>query len=637
MARIAVVENESLVALDLVRTLEQAGHEVLGPFEDAASFFDAIAPLPDAALPALALLDISLPGDTDGIGIAEALAARGRTGSVFLTAHEEETVLDRAKKVRPLGFIVKPFGQRELLRTIDMALYRWTMDRRLMESEVRYRNLFERGIAARFVCDRLGKITDRNPAFDGLFGARAADIAGMLPDSAWEGILRTFDAGGRYGPAEHAFTLFDGSIRRVLLSLSLLSPDASDAPDISGEVVDQTEEAVLRESVAQSSKMEAMGRLASGVAHDFNNVLTAIMGHATLMKNDLPADSKAREDLEGVLAASARASDITRQLLGFSRKRSYAPQSVDPRESLRNSERMLRRLAGERVAFSCECDARVPRVMADPTQMEQVFLNLVMNSRDALEGQANARILARVLPARLDAERRIGTTVLPEGDYAIIEVADNGRGMAPAVASRMFEPFFTTKGEGRGTGLGLSILHDMAENSNGAIAVETGEGQGTTISLWLPALADAVPPHATEIRGTDSAASPESGDAGETARLPEGLRILLVEDDGIVLSSLSRAFERAGAEVVAVHNPGEAVLAAERAPCELLVTDLVMPFMDGFELAGRLLGTGRASKVLYMTGKPDLDLSRADGWPLLEKPFSAERLIAAAREALRAR
>ena len=638
MARIAVIENESLIALDVARTLERAGYGILGPFEDAVSFFEATATLDDASSPSLALVDINLPGDRDGIEIAEMLALGGRTGVVFLTAHEEASTLERAKKTRPLGYIVKPFGQRDLLRTVDMALYRCTMDRRLTESERRYRTLFERDIAARFVCDRKGRIGQKNHSFETLFGSDCTDITGLLRmPERWTDALHSLDSGGVFGPVELDLRGPGGTDRRVIFALCLLPDDASGEAVISGEAVDQTEETMLRESVAQSRKMEAMGRLASGVAHDFNNVLTAIMGHATLLKGDLPSGSKALEDLDGILAASEKASALTRQLLAFSRRQRQDPRALDPAESLRGAERMLRRLVGERIAFTCEYSADMPKVMSDPAQIDQVFLNLVMNARDALEDRPNAWISARVASVRLDAARQVGDWMLKPGKYAVLEVADNGKGMTPEVASRIFEPFFTTKDAGRGTGLGLSILYGIASRSNGAIGVESRPGEGSTISLWLPAISGVPSPAETPASETTPSekARAASGDASSADRsLVRGLRILITEDEDIVLASLARVFERAGASVVAVRNPGEAVLAAEHSAFDLLVADIALPYMNGYDLADRLAREGRVGAVLFITGKSDTDRSLAAGRPLLEKPFANDALFQAVRAAL---
>ncbi len=678
MPLIAIVEDESLVSLDIARSLAKAGYAVAGPWNSAES---CLRSLEEGVKPDLLLVDIRLSGDIDGIELARTFSERNGPGAVFITAHSDDATLVRVNAAQPLGYLLKPFGERELLGTVGIALYRAGMERKLKESELRYRTLFERSISARFLCDSNGFFTGMNEAFSALCGPsprRSRRLWGV--ERRWEGIFSALAGDGRFGPEELGFNTDEGREIRVLASLASLGEEGKGIVSLQGELVDQTEAAALRDAVAQVQKMEAMGRLAGGVAHDFNNVLTAIMGHANLLRFGLNADADRSvfEDLDGIMHAAGKASGITKQLLAFSRKQPNSPRDIDLSHEVDASEKMFRRLAGEAILLTVEKGQDIPEVRADPVQISQTLINLVVNARDALEGRTDGIISITVEGRSLEKPRRIGNRELASGRYAVLEVADNGSGMPESVAAKVFEPFFTTKAEGKGTGLGLSIVYAAAVASGGAVGLETAPGQGSRFSIWLPAAprqAGADEAVDGKKRGTLAAAGAAvSGTAGASAssgispnlgansgasvtdgavksspatsefadpadaiaalRLPDGLRILLADDEEIVLGSLSRILSRAGAVVRAVRNPGEAILAAERESYDLLISDVIMPFMNGFDLAKRLKESGKTASSLFITGNPGVDRKMAGDSELLEKPFEAEDFLRAVLRAI---
>lgn len=678
MPLIAIVEDESLVSLDIARSLAKAGYAVAGPWNSAES---CLRSLEEGVKPDLLLVDIRLSGDIDGIELARTFSERNGPGAVFITAHSDDATLVRVNAAQPLGYLLKPFGERELLGTVGIALYRAGMERKLKESELRYRTLFERSISARFLCDSNGFFTGMNEAFSALCGPSPTSFRALLGDETlWDRILSSIAGYGRFGPEELGLVTDEGREIRVLASLASLGEEGKGIVSLQGELVDQTEAAALRDAVAQVQKMEAMGRLAGGVAHDFNNVLTAIMGHANLLRFGLNADADRSvfEDLDGIMHAAGKASGITKQLLAFSRKQPNSPRDIDLSHEVDASEKMFRRLAGEAILLTVEKGQDIPEVRADPVQISQTLINLVVNARDALEGRTDGIISITVEGRSLEKPRRIGNRELASGRYAVLEVADNGSGMPESVAAKVFEPFFTTKAEGKGTGLGLSIVYAAAVASGGAVGLETAPGQGSRFSIWLPAAprqAGADEAVDGKKRGTLAAAGAAvSGTAGASAssgispnlgansgasvtdgavksspatsefadpadaiaalRLPDGLRILLADDEEIVLGSLSRILSRAGAVVRAVRNPGEAILAAERESYDLLISDVIMPFMNGFDLAKRLKESGKTASSLFITGNPGVDRKMAGDSELLEKPFEAEDFLRAVLRAI---
>ncbi len=364
--------------------------------------------------------------------------------------------------------------------------------------------------------------------------------------------------------------------------------------------------------------MEAVGRLAGGVAHDFNNLLTAILGfsHLALQQVDDPA---LRADLEQVIVTAERAARLTSQLLAFSRQQPQTVKLADVAESLTALEPMLRCLIGADVALATEFAPNLGRVAVDPGQLEQVVMNLAVNARDAMQSGGRLTLRASTSVAEPD-ERR------PQG-YVVIEVADTGSGMDAETLARVFEPFFTTKEEGRGTGLGLSTVYGIVRQSGGTVSVESRPGVGTSFFVNLPI---ASPAAMTEAAG--AAASPAVTRGSET--------VLVVEDEQSVRAVLVAALMAGGYEVIEARDGADAErsgLNLERR-IDLLVTDVAMPGMSGWELARRLAAVRPNLRVLYLSGYADEATHQGTvvrGDPrFLQKPFVASRLLARVRDLL---
>ena len=380
--------------------------------------------------------------------------------------------------------------------------------------------------------------------------------------------------------------------------------------------LDETERRRLEAQLAESQRLESVGRLAGGVAHDFNNLLTVVLCCTEGMREDLasgrPVD---REDVEGIGVAGERARDLTRQLLAFARKQIVAPEVLDLNAIVGASERLLRRVLGEDVTLSTRLSPGLWRVRCDPAQVEQVILNLAVNARDAMPDGGRLQIETANVPAG-------GLPRLPDlagADWVRLTVRDSGTGMSPEVKAHLFEPFFTTKPTGQGTGLGLATVYGIVKQSGGQIHVESDPARGTGFDVLLPRLME------------EDVAAPGRVDGG-AARF--GGNVLLVEDDAGVREVAARALREGGFQVLDAGGAGDAMELATRSPgpVDVLVTDVVMPGMNGKALADELRRRRPALKVLFVSGYPDDIIGRHGvldpGVEILPKPFTPAALVA---------
>ena len=381
-------------------------------------------------------------------------------------------------------------------------------------------------------------------------------------------------------------------------------------------------EAELRasqEQLRQSQKMEAVGSLAGGIAHDFNNLLTAILGYCDLALEGIEPASTASSDVAEIRRAAERAAELTHQLLAFSRRQVLKPVVFSLGEAVEQTEKIMRRLISENIALELLVAGDTPLVRADPAQLEQVILNLAVNARDAMPrgGRLGVRTGARMVNRTLLTTG----TALPPGRYAILAVSDTGTGILPEVRERLFEPFFTTKPRGQGTGLGLATVYGIVQQTGGGIEVETEPGLGTTFTLYFPVAAASSEP----IREPEVPRQPAARGEGT---------ILLAEDDDAVRAIAREALERAGYRVLAAKDGATALSLEEQyaGPIDLLLTDVIMPGMNGRELAEALVARRPTLLVLFASGYSDnvlLDQGvLASGVSLLDKPFTPAALTA---------
>ncbi len=472
-----------------------------------------------------------------------------------------------------------------------------------------------------------GRYTRVNPSFGRILGYSSDEILArplfdfLHPDDLAKSRaeLGNLSMGEKSTHFENRYRCHDGSYR--VLSWSAVPADGV----VYAVARDVTEQRALEAQLRQAHKMEAVGKLAGGIAHDFNNLLSVMIGYTALALEDLPEGVPLRVDLQQVEKAARRAEALTKQLLAFSRRQILEPQIVDLNQRVRELDKLLSRLLGAHIELSLAVDQPVGRVYADPGQIDQVIMNLVLNARDAMPN--GGRLSLATAAVTLSAEDvAVQHGVMP-GAYVMLTVADTGIGMDAATMAQIFEPFFTLKEKGKGTGLGLSMAYGIIKQSGGHITVESSLSRGTTFRVYLPrteradVLSDCPPPVSTTVRrGTET--------------------IMLVEDNDAVRGTMRTILERQGYNLIEASHGDEALLLSAHydAPIHLLLTDVVMPGMNGRQLAERLLLARPRLKVLYVSGYTDDAIVHHGvidpGIAYLPKPVSPDALARKLRELL---
>lgn len=535
------------------------------------------------------------------------------------------------------------------LRECEDRRRRREVELALRASEVRFSRLAESGVIGIAIADVHGNLHDANDAFLKMIGysreelvdgsVRWADLAPPESMAANERALAQLQASGIATPWETESFRKDGSRLSVLVGAAMLEHPTciAFALDLSerkraelearSEVAkrEQAEGALelSRDQLRQAQKMEAVGRLAGGVAHDFNNVLSVILSYGELILEGLPPADPIRPDIGEICKAATRATSLTRQLLTFSRQRVVETRVIDLHAVLEGMHGMMERILGEDVELVCVAPPTAGRVKADPSQIEQVILNLVVNSRDAMP--TGGKLTIETSNITLDASYIEGHLAVTPGRYVMLAVSDTGAGMDRETQARIFEPFYTTKEVGKGTGLGLSTVFGIVQQSGGSIWVYSEPGKGTTFKIYLPrvdAEVDTVtrPPAPATLRGTET--------------------ILLVEDEEQVRAIVLSVLSRQGYVVMPARDARDALLLSERHPgtIDLLLTDVVMPHMSGPVLAKHLAAARPRMKVLCMSGYTDDSIVRHGvleaGVAFMQKPVTPSSLATKVREVL---
>jgi PAS domain S-box-containing protein len=505
-------------------------------------------------------------------------------------------------------------------------------EKAMRESEAEYRLLFEANPNPMWVYDlETLAFLAVNDAATQSYGYSRDEFLGMTikdirPPEELPRLAASLASGGDAGTARSTWRhrTRDGSLLDVEIVGSPLT--FRDRPAELILAHDVTARKRLEEQFRHAQKMEAVGRLAGGVAHDFNNLLTAILGHSELLLGDMaPADPR-RDDLTEIVQAAERAAALTRQLLAFSRQQVLEPQLLDVNAIVTQLSKMLHRLLGEDIDLNLALTPELGRIKADPGQIEQVLVNLAVNSRDAMPD--GGKLTIETWEQEVDQEQAHAAQPIIPGRYVMMGISDNGAGMDEGTRRRLFEPFFTTKEAGKGTGLGLSTVYGIVSQSGGYIWVYSEPGRGTTFKIYLPLADDADAPAVTV---------PEAPEAVVTSGWET---ILLVEDEAAVRKLAAEVLKRQGYHVVVTGSATEARAALQQldGPLHLLITDIVMPDLRGPELAEIVRAARPECKVLYMSGyAPEAVVRHGSiqaGRTFIGKPFSPAVFVRKARAVL---
>jgi two-component system cell cycle sensor histidine kinase/response regulator CckA len=502
------------------------------------------------------------------------------------------------------------------------------------DAENKYRTLVEQVAAISYIAELgiKGQWHYISPQVEAITGysqddwlANSCDWTRHIPQEDHPVIEAAEDASlrGERFQAEYRIVRKDGAV--IWVSDTAVVVSGSDShPVMEGIIVDITERKLLENQLQQSRRMEAVGRLAGGIAHDFNNLLTIIKGYAELAEQRTGMQPDLRSDIQQIENAAERASTLIRQLLAFSRRQVLQPKVIDLNAIVLGLDKLLGRLMGEHIEMRTRCGANVGHVKADPAQIEQVIMNLVVNARDAMP--KGGRLTVETVNVELDSTYARDHVSVKPGPYVMLAVSDSGTGMSRETVAHIFEPFYTTKESGQGTGLGLSTVYGIVKQSGGYIWVYSEPGKGTTFKVYLPRVAAPVEakPELVEL--------PAPGKGSET--------ILLVEDEEAVRELANRILSAKGYSVVAAKSTREAEQFAEKhgGKIHLLLTDIIMPGTSGRELAKRITARHPGTRVLYMSGYTDNVLAQGGvleaGLSFLQKPFTPAALVQKVRDVL---
>ncbi len=515
------------------------------------------------------------------------------------------------------------------------------MEEELREKEERFSLAAEQSHTFTWEVDAKGMYTYTHPVIEQVTGFSPAAVVGNMhfydftPTDIREefkaAAFKVFEARGTFRNMEGPAVRRDGSIVWGLISGSPIIDEAGNLVGYRGSTTDITERKDmdaerdrLREQLWQSQKMESIGRLAGGVAHDFNNMLNVILGHAELLLYDMDHDSPMKKDLEAIRKSAERSANLTQQLLAFARKQTNVPKTIDLNQTVESMLKMLRRLIGEDIELIWNPAEGLAPISIDPSQLDQILANLAINARDAI-GLQHGKITIETAAVYLDGPCDQVDMACPAGDYLVLTVGDNGCGIEEENLDKIFDPFFTTKPIGGGTGLGLSTVYGIVKQNMGCVKVYSKTGIGTTMRVYLPASEGPVE-MATEFDGPERGMESGSG------------TILLVEDEKAILEITQTILQKNGYRILATDNTDEAIRIARACDrkIDLLISDVVMPGMNGYDLAQLMNEIHPGLKTLFISGytqdiiKPGVP--EKGNINFLQKPFSIKQISAIVKQ-----
>lgn len=635
--RVLQIEDSESDAALIVRLLQKAGHEVFSHrVESAAELQAALESQPWDVI----IADYRLP-QFDAPSALRVLRETGLdTPFLVVSGTIGEDVAVEVMKAGAHDYLMKdqltrlaPAVEREI-REAKTRHSRRQAEEAIRRNEERFRTVLETSLDGFCVIDGEGRILDVTQAYCRLIGysreelvhMRISDLDVALDAAAVAQRIRENAERGSLG-FETRHRCKDGRIVDVEVGTTYMPHDGTHCAfvrDITARKRSERERASLANQLQQAQRLESVGRLAGGVAHDFNNLLTVINGYGDLLLRQLGQDDPLRKPVGEMRKAGERAAELTRQLLAVGRKQIIEPKPVNLNRAVTDSLDLLHRLLGEDIDLETRLAPGLGCVVADPAQVNQILMNLVVNARDAMPGRG--RLIIETANAELDPARLSGDPDMAPGSYVMLSVTDSGAGIPEEDRQRIFEPFFTTKSDGRSTGLGLSTVYGIVRQAGGSISVDSEPGRGSTFTIFLPRSLEPVAPE------TPPAIAPAVPRGKET--------VLVVEDMEDVRRFISVILRENGYRVLeAAAGPDALRLAGSYSgPIHLMLSDVVMPRMTGRELADRLTPQRPEMKVIYLSGYPADAIARRGvleaGVAYLAKPFSPESLAAKVREVL---
>lgn len=634
-ARILVVEDERIVAMSLRKQLQALGYKVVGQ----ASSGEAAVERARELRPDLVLMDIRLEGVMDGVAAAALIREQFHIPVVYLTAYSNQDILERAKVTEPFGYILKPYEDRELHVVIETALHKYRAERKLVESERRYRTTLNSVGDGIIAIDSQGRVTLLNPVAERITGWNQTDAAGQPLETVLPLVVgknkvtnpaRSALQDNMVHRLEPNFLLVTRDGREVLVDdrAAPLMVDGHDGPE--GAVLtfrDVTEQRRTEAALQQTQKLESLGLLAGGIAHDFNNLLTPVLGYAELLKHRVSGDPEAVHMIESIVTAANAAAKLTGQMLAYAGKGRFVVTLLDLSVVVREMAGLLSVSVSKKAELRYDLRDDLPAIEGDPSQVQQVVLNLLTNASESLgENPGVIQVSTRAVTA---TAADLASRFVPEpplaGDYVVLQVSDTGCGMTEETLSHIFDPFFTTKFMGRG--LGLAALLGIVRGHRGTLKVRTTPGRGTTFEVFFP-------------RSSQKAVTnrPEAIQA-------EPLRgtVLVADDEEAVRTLVERTLVGAGLQVLPVRDGREAVdaFAQRREEVGCVLLDLTMPRLSGNEALAQLRAIDPTMPVVIMSGySPEELAGRFDGQTLvgiIQKPFRPAQLVDLVRKALEQR
>jgi len=640
--------EDSAVDARLVKGILEHDENGIFTLQHALTLEEGLRLLAPDSLFRVILLDLGLPGTTGLETLRRVMPLAEGASVVVFTALQDEELGIAALREGAHDYVIK--GQihgGQLRRILRYAVERHKLSSELLAevkqralvqqalqlSEQRYRLLAETAPIGILLTNEQGMVIDANTQALRMFGYDRGELIGQSIEMLLPERFRCSHEGQRssYMKERHARPMAvgreltarrkDGTEFAVEIALAPLATD--DGVLVSSTIVDITERKKMEEQRRLSQRMEAIGKLSGGVAHDFNNLLAVILGCSDVLLDALPPDHPATRKIEMIRKAGASAVDLTRQLLAFSRQQMLQPRVLDLKETVERTQALLRRLIGENIEFTISLDPSLGRVKADPGQIEQVLLNLVINARDAMP--QGGRLTIEACNVEMDDTYKGEHQVVIPGRYVVLGVQDTGCGMDRDTQARIFEPFYTTKELGKGTGLGLATVYGIVKQSGGYIWVYSELNQGTLFKVYLPRVDESVQPAKKE---------PE-------AVVLESCKTILLAEDSVSLREMAREYLASlGYVVLEAASGREALQKAKEfdGPIHLLLTDVVMPEMSGPELARHVMALRPEIKVIFTSGYTNDAIARQGvldpAVAFIQKPYRPKALALKIQEVL---